>query len=72
MTQPTAHTYRTLGAWRRAQQLNQCRAAKLLGLSQSYYSKLERRLSALPGKRAKKIARQTSVPLEVLVCAAAS
>jgi len=70
MTRVTKHTYRTLSAWRVAKQLSQQEAAKRLGLSQSFYSKLERGLHALPGERAKHITQQTGVPLEVLVGAA--
>lgn len=71
MERITAGTYRTLRAWRRAQKLSQSEAARILGLSQSHYSKLERRTHALPGKRAKGITKRTGVPLEVLVVAAA-
>lgn len=69
MTRVTRH--RTLSAWRRANGFNQEHAARVLGLSQSYYSKLERGLHALPGDRAKRITAKTGVPLEVLVVAAA-
>lgn len=71
MTDITSHTYRTLLAWRRAARLSQRDAAQLLGLSQSHYSKLERRTHALPGKRAKAVTKKTGVPLEVLVLTAA-
>jgi len=71
MTEITTRTYRTLRAWRRALGLNQRDAAIVLGLSQSHYSKLERRTHAVPGKRAKLITKKTGVPLEVLVIAAA-
>lgn len=71
MPSVTTRTYRTLRAWRRAQHLSQERAAAYLGLSQSHYSKVERRTHALPGDRAKRIAQKTRVPLEVLVLTAA-
>lgn len=71
MAAVTTQTYRTLRAWRRANKLSQERAAKMLGLSQSHYSKLERRTHALPGHRAKVVNRKTGVPLEVLVLTAA-
>ena len=67
----TSTSFRSLRAWRRAHRLSQERAAKLLGLSQSHYSKIERRTHALTGKRAKTVTRKTGVPLEVLVIAAA-
>lgn len=67
----TPQTYRSLRAWRRANKLSQTRAAKMLGLSQSHYSKLERRRLALPGNRAKKVTKKTGVPLEKLVLTAA-
>ncbi len=67
----TTQSYRSLRAWRRAHKFSQQRAAKMLGLSQSHYSKLERRTTALPGYRAKFVNRKTGVPLEVLVLTAA-
>ncbi len=67
----TSHSFRSLRSWRRAHRLSQERAAKLLGLSQSHYSKIERRTHALTGKRAKVVTRKTGVPLEMLVIAAA-
>lgn len=71
MTEVTTRTHRTLKAWRRSRRLSQRDAADLLGLSQSYYSKVERRANALPGKRAEAITKKTGVPLEMLVIAAA-
>ncbi len=71
MERITAGTYRSLRAWRRALKISQAEAAHILGLSQSHYSKLERRTHALPGKRAKGITKRTGVPLEVLVVPAA-
>ena len=67
----TSQPFRTLRAWRRAHRLSQERAAKLLGLSQSHYSKIERRTHALTGKKAKRVTKKTGVPLAVLVIAAA-
>jgi len=71
MGEVTSHTFRSLRAWRRAHRLSQERAAKMLGLSQSHYSKIERRTHALTGKRAKSVSKKTTVPLEMLVIAAA-
>lgn len=71
MAELTTHTYSTLKVWRRAHRLSQRNAARILGLSQSHYSKLERRTHALPGNRAKRITKKTGVPLEVLVLTAA-
>ena len=62
--------YPNLELWRQAQRLSQREAAKFLGISQTYYSRLERRTQAAPGKRAKVIMDLTGVPLEVLVGAA--
>jgi transcriptional regulator with XRE-family HTH domain len=62
-----SRTFPTLAAWRDATGLSQAEAARVLGMSQTNYSKLERRIIASPGKRARKIWKQTGVPVEVLV-----
>lgn len=62
--------YPDLATWREAQRLSQHKAAEFLGISQTYYGRLERRLQAARGKRAKEIMAKTGVPLEVLVGAA--
>lgn len=62
--------YADLKAWREAHGFSQHEAARLLKMSQTTYSRLERRARALSGKRAKDIMRTTGVPLEVLVGAA--
>lgn len=62
--------YPDLKTWRDAKKLSQQQAAELLGISQTFYSRLERRMQAAPGKRAKTIMEKTGVPLEVLVGAA--
>lgn len=66
----TRHTFPTLRAWRKALRINQREAALLLGLSQSHYSKLERRTHATTGRRAKAITAKTGVPIDALVGAA--
>lgn len=60
-------TYPTLAAWRDALGLSQMEAARVLGISQTRYSRLERRVANTRGKTARKIWRQTGVPVEVLV-----
>ena len=64
------NTYPTLARWRKARTFNQRQAAEYLGLSQSFYSKLERRVTALRGSRAQIASRKTGVPIEILVVAA--
>lgn len=62
--------YPDLATWRTAHHLSQQKAAELLGISQTFYSRLERRVQSARGKQAKRIMEQTGVPLEVLVGAA--
>lgn len=59
--------YPDLATWRDAHGLSQQKAADLLGMSQTRYSRLERGVQPARGKRAKSIMAQTGVPLEVLV-----
>lgn len=59
-----------LKTWRTKLGVNQRQAAKMLGISQTFYSRLERRTQAMRGKQAKAIVAKTGVPLEVLVGAA--
>lgn len=59
--------YPDLATWRAAKKLSQGQAAEYLEISQTFYSRLERRMQAAPGKRAKVIMEKTGVPLEVLV-----
>lgn len=68
--QVTVRPYPDLATWRDAHGLSQHEAADLLGISQTYYGRLERRIQAARGKRAKEIMAKTGVPLEVLVGAA--
>ena len=63
----TSRPYPDLLEWRTAHGYSQREAAKILGLSQAYYSKLERRAQATTGKRARRIMELTGVSLEVLV-----
>lgn len=63
-------TFPTLAAWREATGLSQMEAARVLEISQTSYSRLERRIVATRGKRARAIWRKTGVPVEVLVGAA--
>lgn len=62
--------YPDLATWRDAKGLSQQEAASLLGISQTFYSRLERRIQSARGKQAKQIMDKTGVPLEVLVGAA--
>lgn len=70
MTNVSARPYPDLKSWRRAYGYSQDQAAKILGISQTYYGRLERRIQTATGKRAKQIMDVTGVPLEVLVGAA--
>lgn len=63
-------TYDTLLNWRTAAKLNQQEAAHIFGITSSHYSKIERRLVAVRGKLAMRIAQKTGVPIETLVVAA--
>lgn len=65
--QTHARPYPDLLTWRRAQALNQRDAAKFLGVSQTLYSRWERRVQHLRGRQAGPIMRRTGVPLEILV-----
>lgn len=70
MNKVTSRSYPDLATWRAAKGYSQQQAAVLLGISQTFYSRLERRVLSAPGKRAKRIMEQTGVPLEILVGAA--
>lgn len=63
-------TYPNLKAWRSAFRLNQRDAARILNISQTTYSRLERGALTVKGPIAKRLMEQTCVPLEVLVGAA--
>lgn len=73
MARVTTHqplSYPDLLTWRRANRFNQRQAARLLGISQTYYGRLERREQVATGRRAKTIMAVTGVPLAILVGAA--
>lgn len=59
--------YPTLKHWRDAQGMNQRDAAKILGMTQSEYSKLEIGRRTPRPKRAAAIMEKTGVPLEALM-----
>lgn len=67
MTSVKERTFPTLAAWRDALGLSQMEASRVLGISQTRYSRLERRISATRGKTARRIWKQTGVPVAVLV-----
>ena len=62
-----ATRYPTLEAWREAANLSQMEAAKLLGISQTYYGRLERGEQVAVREKARNIMAKTGVPVEVLV-----
>lgn len=72
MKRTTSRPYPNLKTWRAAQQprLSQAAAAAKLGISQTYYNRLERGIQAARGSVAKRLMAETGVPLEVLVGAA--
>lgn len=59
--------YPNLKTWRRANTLNQRDAAKKLGISQGFYSRLETGFQPPHAKTAKIISDRTGVPLETLL-----
>jgi len=63
----TRRAYPNLSAWRQAHGLSQREAAKILGISQTYYSRLERGTQAARPTIAKQILAAVNVPLETLV-----
>lgn len=67
MKQFARRTYPDLRAWRKAHGFSQHTAAAFLGISQTYYNRLERRMQTATGQRAKDIIERTGVPLETLV-----
>lgn len=70
MNRVTLRPYPDLLTWRTDKHLTQLQAAGLLGISLTYYSRLERGIQVARGKRAKAIMAITGVPLEILVGAA--
>lgn len=63
-------SYPTLAAWRESWGLSQAEAARLLAISQTRYSRLERGTQPASGKLAKRVRHLTGVPLDILVGAA--
>lgn len=57
----------TLAEWRDRQGLNQSDAAKILGISQGYYNRLERRIQVPRRTILKRIAVRTGVPVADLM-----
>ena len=71
MARIVAHKrYPDLRAWRLALGISQADAALLLGVSQTQYSRLERRTNWIKGPTAKRVMEKTGVPLEILTGAA--
>lgn len=66
MPRVIARTYPDLKTWRRAQGFGQRQAATLLGISQTYYSRLERREQVATRETAARIIDLTGVPLETI------
>lgn len=60
-------TYPNLETWRREHGLSQRQAAKALGVSQTKYCRLERKMLTATGELAKRIIKETRVPIETLV-----
>lgn len=67
MNHIASRPYPDLKTWRRALGLNQQTAAKRLGISQTTYSRLERKLRGTRAAVAKRIMNETGVSLEVLM-----
>jgi transcriptional regulator with XRE-family HTH domain len=59
--------YPTLKAWRLGARLNQAEAARILGVSQGFYSKLESGKGYPDRRNAKAISEKAGVPLEPLL-----
>jgi len=59
--------YPNLKMWRDDQRVSQRTAAELLGVTQSYYSKIERQALTPNARLAKAITDKTGVPLETLL-----
>jgi transcriptional regulator with XRE-family HTH domain len=59
--------YPTLRAWRQGERLNQAEAAEILGVSQGFYSKLERGQQFPDRRNAKLISDRAGVPLETVL-----
>ena len=63
---PALPRYPDLLAWRLDHQLTSAEAARVLNVSQTTYSRLERRARAVKGPGARRLMILTGVPLEIL------
>lgn len=63
----TSRSYPDLKTWRKAKEMSQREAADFLGISQTTYTRLERRIRFVKGRAAAALQDKTNVPLEVLV-----
>lgn len=59
--------YSSLLSWRQAKGFDQRQAATFLGISQAYYSKLERREQAPRPKMARQLTDRSGVPLDEIL-----
>ena len=59
--------YPDLWTWRHTARLTQAEAAKILGISQTYYGRIESGRYVPPCERAKTITAKTGVPLDAIV-----
>lgn len=59
--------YPNLKTWRSANTLNQREAARKLGISQGFYSRLETGFQPAHARTAKTISERTGVPIEILL-----
>lgn len=66
-TKSDAKSPRSLKEWREARDLKQRDAARKLGISQGYYSKLELGIQTPRPKLAKRLMQRTGLALEVLM-----
>ena len=57
----------SLSAWRAAQGFSQHEAAAFLGISQTYYSKLENHVASPRPEIAKRVTERTGVPIDELM-----
>lgn len=66
-SQKPTKPYSSLRAWRQAHGFGQIEAAAVLGISQAYYSKLERHEQSPRRAMAKALTEATGVPLDELM-----
>jgi len=70
MEKSTATTYPDLKSWRDDHKFDQAQAAAFIGISQSHYSRIERRAAVPRGDLANLIIDKTGVSLKALLGAA--